>query len=153
MLFRSGVDLSREMLAVARANLERAGLSHCMVRQGDITQLPLPADSADAVTLHQVLHYAADPAAVVAEAARILRRGGRLVVVDFAPHDQEILRDQHAHRRLGFADDEVAGWFAAAGLEADGITRLPGTSLTVVLWRARRPDAPARTPVQTGAQA
>lgn len=148
-----GIDLSREMLAAARANLERAGLSNCMVRQGDITQLPLPAGSADAVTLHQVLHYAADPAAVVAEAARVLRPGGRLVVVDFAPHELEILRDQHAHRRLGFADDEVAGWFAAAGLEADGVTRLPGKPLTVVLWRARRPDTAAPTSALTGAQA
>lgn len=133
-----GIDLSREMLAVARANLERADLRHCMVRQGDITQLPLPAASADAVTLHQVLHYALDPAALVAEAARVLRPGGALVVVDFAPHDLEALRDQHAHRRLGFTDDEVASWFAAAGLVPDGITHLPGKPLTVILWRARR---------------
>lgn len=138
-----GIDLSREMLAVARANLERAGLSHCMVRQGDVTQLPLPAASADAVTIHQVLHYAADPAALVAEAARVLRPGGLLVVVDFAPHDQESLRDQHAHRRLGFADAEVAGWLRAAGLWPDGTTRLPGDPLTVVLWRATRAAAPA----------
>lgn len=133
-----GIDLSREMLTVARANLERAGLDHCMVRQGDITQLPLPAASADAVTIHQVLHYAADPAAVVAEAARVLKPGGVLAVVDFAPHDQETLRDQHAHRRLGFSDTEVFDWLRAAGLEPDGTTRLPGDPLTVVLWRAVR---------------
>lgn len=137
-----GIDLSREMLSAARANLEHAGLRHCMVRQGDITQLPLPAASADAVTIHQVLHYAADPAAVVAEAARVLKPDGMLVVVDFAPHDLESLRDQHAHRRLGFADAEVEGWFRAAGLIPDGITRLPGNSLTVMLWRARRAAAP-----------
>jgi len=134
-----GIDLSREMLAVARANLERAGLNHCMVRQGDITQAPLPPASADAVTIHQVLHYAAEPAAVVAEAARILRPGGLLVAVDFAPHQQEALRDHHAHRRLGFADDEVAGWLAAAGLEFDGARHLAGKPLTVVLWRAHKP--------------
>lgn len=150
-----GIDLSREMLAVARANLERAGLRHCMVRQGDITQLPLPPASADAVTLHQVLHYAADPAAVVAEAARVLRPGGVLVAVDFAPHDLEALRDQHAHRRLGFSDDEVAEWFAAAGLVPDGITRLPGKMLTVVLWKARHPSQsqPALKTLRTGASA
>ena len=131
-----GIDLSREMLAVARANLERAGCRHCMVRQGDITQLPLADGSADAVTIHQVLHYAVDPAAVVAEAARVLRPGGLLVAVDLAPHDLEMLRDQHAHRRLGFSDAEVAGWFAAAGLVPDGQSRLAGDPLTVVLWRA-----------------
>ncbi len=139
-----GIDLSRDMLAVARANLESAGLRHCMVRQGDITQLPLPAAAADAVTIHQVLHYAADPAAVVAEAARVLKPGGLLVIVDFAPHDLEALRDQHAHRRLGFSDSEVEGWLRTAGLEPVGVTRLPGQPLTVVLWRAER-AAPTET--------
>lgn len=133
-----GIDLSREMLAVARANLERADLRHCMVRQGDITQVPLTAASADVVTIHQVLHYAADPAAVVAEAARILRPGGVLLVVDFAPHDQEILRDQHAHRRLGFSDAEVGQWFSIAGLQTRPPVRLPGKPLTVVLWSAEK---------------
>ena len=139
-----GIDLSHEMLTVARANLDRAGLSHCMVRQGDITQLPLPAASADAVTIHQVLHYAGDPAAVVAEAARVLRPGGRLVVVDFAPHQLEILRDQHAHRRLGFADAEVEGWFTAAGLTPTGARALPGKPLTVMIWSAGKhlPEIP-----------
>jgi ArsR family transcriptional regulator len=136
-----GIDLSREMLAVARANLERAGLRNCMVRQGDITQLPLTDAAADAVTLHQVLHYAADPAALVAEAARVLEPGGRLAVVDFAPHDQEVLRDQHAHRRLGFSDAEVEGWFKAAGLVPRPAAHLPGKPLTVVVWTATKPSA------------
>jgi ArsR family transcriptional regulator len=138
-----GIDLSREMLAAARANLERAGLRNCMVRQGDITQLPLAAGSADAVTIHQVLHYAAEPGLVVAEAARVLRPGGVLAMVDLAPHGLEILRDQHAHRRLGFSDAEVEGWLAAAGLVPDGTIRLPGGPLTVVIWRATRPIDPA----------
>lgn len=150
-----GIDLSREMLAVARANLETAGLRHCMVRQGDITQLPLAAGSADAVTIHQVLHYAADPAAVVAEGARVLKPGGLLVAVDFAPHDLEVLRDQHAHRRLGFADEEVAGWLRAAGLHPEAPIRLPGKPLTVVLWRATRAGAAdlQKTMDKTGAPA
>ena len=146
-----GIDLSREMLSVARANLDRAGLRHCMVRQGDITQLPLPAASADAVTIHQVLHYAAEPSAVVAEAARLLRPGGMLVAVDFAPHALEVLRESHAHRRLGFADAEVAGWFAAAGLVPDGAHHLPGKPLTVVLWRAKKPEAVSTRSPLTGA--
>ncbi|MCR6631287.1 MAG: metalloregulator ArsR/SmtB family transcription factor [Magnetospirillum sp.] len=148
-----GIDLSREMLAVARANLERAGLHQCMVRQGDITQLPLPAQSADAVTIHQVLHYATDPAAVVAEAARVLKPGGLLAIVDFAPHQLEALRDEHAHRRLGFADAEVDGWLRAAGLEPGPVTRLPGRPLTVVLWSAVRTRHPLETTNAIGAQA
>ncbi|WP_041042425.1 ArsR/SmtB family transcription factor [Paramagnetospirillum magnetotacticum] len=135
-----GIDLSREMLSVARTNLERLSLSNCMVRQGDIAQLPLPAASADAVTIHQVLHYAADPAALVAEAARVLEPGGRLAVVDFAPHGEEALRDQHAHRRLGFEDAEVEGWVRAAGLEPGPVSRLPGKPLTVVVWTAQKPQ-------------
>ncbi|CAA7614965.1 SAM-dependent methyltransferase [Candidatus Terasakiella magnetica] len=134
-----GIDLSREMLAVARANLERAGLHNCMVRQGDITQLPLPAASADAVTIHQVLHYAVEPGLLVAEAARVLEPGGCLAIVDFAPHDQETLRDQHAHRRLGFADAEVEHWLKAAGLHPGSVTHLPGKPLTVVVWTAHKP--------------
>lgn len=148
-----GIDLSREMLAVARANLERAGLRQCMVRQGDITQLPLPAASADLVTVYQVLHYAADPAAVVAEAARVLQPGGLLALVDFAPHQLETLRDEHAHRRLGFTDDEVTGWLRGAGLEPGPITRLPGKQLTVVLWTATRAAQPDQKTFQTGAVA
>jgi SAM-dependent methyltransferase len=133
-----GIDLSREMLSVARTNLERLSLSNCMVRQGDIAQLPLPAAAADAVTIHQVLHYAIDPAALVAEAARVLEPGGRLAIVDFAPHGEEILRDQHAHRRLGFEDAEVEGWLRAAGLEPGPASRLPGKPLTVVVWTAQK---------------
>lgn len=139
-----GIDLSREMLDIARANLERADLRHCMVRQGDITQAPLADNSADVVTVHQVLHYAADPGQVVAEAARILRPGGLLVVVDFAPHDLEILRDQHAHRRLGFSDQEVSGWLSAAGLTPLPTRHLPGSPLTVVLWSAEKPNQGVR---------
>ena len=81
-------------------------------------QLPLPDASFDAVVIHQVLHYADRPAAAIAEAARVLRPDGVLVVVDFAPHALEFLRDEHAHRRLGFADAEVAEWCRAAGLDA-----------------------------------
>jgi ArsR family transcriptional regulator len=133
-----GVDLSREMLAVARANLERAHLRHCSIRQGDMYQLPLAGASFDAVLIHQVLHYADRPAAAVAEAARVLRPGGLLVIIDFAPHALEYLRTEHAHRRLGFADAEMLGWCRAAGLEPEPVRHLPGEPLTVSLWPARR---------------
>jgi ubiquinone/menaquinone biosynthesis C-methylase UbiE/DNA-binding transcriptional ArsR family regulator len=134
----TGIDLSREMLAVARVNLERAQLRHCAIRQGDMYQLPLAGASFDAVVIHQVLHYAERPAQVVAEAARVLRPGGRLLIVDFAPHDLEFLRREHAHRRLGFADAEMAQWCSAAGLESAPVRHLPGNPLTVSLWAAER---------------
>ncbi len=139
-----GIDVSRDMLAVARANLEAAGLRNCQVRQGDMYGLPLADAAFDVVTIHQVLHYADRPAAVIAEAARVLRPGGRLVIADFAPHDLEHLRDEAAHHRLGFADAEVAEWCLGAGLRPGPAHRLPGDPLTVVIWRADRPPLAAR---------
>jgi ArsR family transcriptional regulator len=133
-----GIDQSREMLAVARVNLERAGLSNSIVRLADMYQLPLADASFDAVVIHQVLHYADRPAAAITEAARVLRPNGILVVVDFAPHALEFLRDEHAHRRLGFADADVDAWCRAADLDPDPARRLPGDPLTVVIWTARR---------------
>jgi len=142
-----GIDLSPDMLGVARANLERAGVRNCLVRQGDIHAVPAPRDSFDAVILHQVLHYLDDPGRILKEAARLLRPGGRLLVVDFAPHDLEFLRDAHAHRRLGFAREAIEAAFIEAGLEpvryrtlvpedGDGAS---GGRLTVSLWLARDP--------------
>ncbi|GAB4523274.1 MAG: metalloregulator ArsR/SmtB family transcription factor [Parvularculaceae bacterium] len=134
-----GFDLSVEMLAVARANLERAGVTHAQVRQGDLFNPPLGDGEADVVAIHQVLHYLDDPQAAVVSAARLLRPGGRLLIVDFAPHELEFLREQHAHRRLGFADDEVRGWCAAAGLDLARVDNVPPPAkargaLTVKLW-------------------
>ena len=92
-----GIDLSREMLSVARANLDRAGVANAQVRQGDLYSPPIERDAFDLVTMHQVLHYLDDPARAIREAARLLRPAGRLLVVDFAPHGLEFLRDEHAH--------------------------------------------------------
>jgi len=133
-----GVDQSREMLAVARSNLEAAGLRHCHVRQADMYQLPFLPASFDTAVVHQVLHFAEDPADLIGEAARVLRPGGRLLIVDFAPHALESLRAEHAHRRLGFADEEVAGWCRAAGLDCGPVVHLPGDPLTVSIWPATR---------------
>ncbi len=134
-----GLDMSREMLAVARANLDKAGLRNCELRLGDMYQLPLPPWSVDAVTFHQVLHFGETPAAAIAEAARVLRPGGRLLVADFAAHAVEDLRDTHAHRWLGFRDGDVRDWFLAAGLEPGEPVTLPGDPLTVVVWPAEQP--------------
>lgn len=137
-----GIDLNHEMLRVARAKLEQAEIRNCQVRHGDFYNLALPSASFDAAVLHQVLHYAEEPAAAVAEAARVLRPGGRLLVVDFASHQETFLQTEHHHRWLGFDDAEIARWFLAAGLVSAPAARLAGEPLTVMIWQARRPSAP-----------
>ncbi len=137
-----GLDLSLDMLALARARLDRAGLKHCSVRQGDIYDLALPRDSFDVVIIHQVLHFLDDSAHAIREAARVLRPGGRLLIVDFAPHDLEFLREEHAHRRLGFAVDTMAQWLEGAGLDVLRQQTLPPgpeAKIAVSLWLACDP--------------
>jgi ubiquinone/menaquinone biosynthesis C-methylase UbiE len=135
-----GLDLSLDMLLLARDRLERAGLKNCSVRQGDIYDLPLADDSFDVVILHQVLHFLDDGARAIQEAARVLRPGGRLLVVDFAPHEQEFLREQFAHRRLGFASETVTQWLTASGLDPvmhKSLSPQPDGKIAVSLWLAR----------------
>ena len=137
-----GLDLSQQMLNIARVNVGEAGLPFCELRHGDIFATGLPDGCADLVTVHQVLHYLGDPAAAVGEAARLVAPGGRLLIVDFAPHRLEYLREQHQHRRLGFSDEEIGRWFEGAGLELASAAALPPASdagLTVKIWTARRP--------------
>jgi ubiquinone/menaquinone biosynthesis C-methylase UbiE len=138
-----GIDQNREMLAMARLAIERAGLRHIQVRQGDIYALPFPNSFADFITIHQVLHYLDEPGRVIIEAARVLKPGGRLMIVDFAPHELEHLRTEHAHRRLGIAESMMHEWLAEAGLTALKSNTLPpanGEGLTVSLWLAERPQ-------------
>ena len=139
-----GIDLSLDMLALARARLDRAGLRHCSVRHGDIYDLALPRDSFDVVIVHQVLHYLDDGARALREAARVLRPQGRLLVIDFAPHELEFLRDEHAHRRLGFAEETVSQWLEQAGLDVINHRSVPPEAgsdgeIAVSLWLARDP--------------
>jgi ArsR family transcriptional regulator len=135
-----GVDRSPEMLRLARVKLAQAGLAAAELRQGDMYALPLAAGSADTVILHQVLHYAQQPAAAVAEAARLLAPGGRLLIVDFAPHEREELRSRDAHIRLGFADDVMLKYLDGAGLRGRVVESLEGGELTVTLWEGERPQ-------------
>ncbi|MBV9238871.1 MAG: metalloregulator ArsR/SmtB family transcription factor [Xanthobacteraceae bacterium] len=139
-----GIDLSLDMLALARARLDRTGLRQCSVRQGDIYDLALPRDSFDVVIVHQVLHYLDDGARAIREAARVLRPQGRLLVIDFAPHEHEFLREEHAHRRLGFSEETVSQWLEQAGLDVLSHHSVPPDAgsegeIAVSLWLARDP--------------
>jgi len=140
----TGVDLSPAMLRLARGRLDAAGLANAEVRLADMDALPLPDGAVDTVVLHQVLHFAQAPAAVLAEGARVLAPGGRLLVADFAPHGREELRAAHAHARLGFADETVCEWLGAAGLSARVAARLGGGELTVTIWLGERAQQPLR---------
>ena len=132
------------MLAIARARLDQAGLRNVQLRQGDMYAPPVERNAFDLVIVHQVLHFLDDPARALSEAARTLRPGGRLIVVDFAAHEEEDLRERFAHRRLGFAGEEIAGWMKDAGLDFVETRRVaPGAGetgkLTVVVWMGRDP--------------
>ena len=139
-----GIDVSPDMLGIARDRLLRANIHNAQVRLADTYRLPFPNGSAgagfDVVLFHQVLHYLDDPGTAVAEAARVMAPGARLLIADFTPHKEEFLREEFAHRRLGFSDREVEGWFSAAGLSSAGNETIapgaPGEKLTVKLWLA-----------------
>lgn len=134
--YATGIDSSREMLAYARTAIEEAELRNCQVRLGDMYTLPFANASQDVVVIHQVLHYADRPKAVITEAKRVLRAGGILIVADFAPHHVETLRDDHAHLQMGFDANQVWEWFESAGLERVSSTQLKGNPLTVNIWVA-----------------
>jgi len=137
-----GIDLSSDMLRVARAKMDRENLRHCRVRKGDLYNLDVPAGGADVAVLHHVLHYLDDPGLAIAEAARTLRPCGQLIIIDFAPHNFESLRSEHAHRRMGLSDESVRSWCADAGLEdlrtehLQSSAQTDGTHLVVSIWTA-----------------
>lgn len=136
-----GLDRNPEMLRIARNRLEAGGIASARVQSGDMYELPLGAESCDTVVLHQVLHFADDPAAVIGEGARVLRPGGRLLVIDLMPHEREELRQERRHLRLGFADEAVLGWMAGAGLAGRVASHLPASSpdeLGVTIWLAEK---------------
>jgi ArsR family transcriptional regulator len=135
-----GFDTSRQMLAIARASLDDLR-AKAALRFGDAYAPPVEAGSADLVTIHQVLHFLSDPKRAVTEAARLLKRGGRLLIVDFAPHNLEFLREDHAHRRLGFSEEEIGEWCDGAGLGDLTVATLAPKkrdALTVKIWAGDR---------------
>ena len=133
-----GVDNARPMLDAARAKLDDPHFQHVRVRQADMYRLPYAEGRFDTVTVNMVLRYADDPGSVLAEAARVLKPGGRVFIVDFAPHDMAELRDEHAHRWLGFSDEAIGRFAERAGLALSAAATLDGARLTVGLWTARR---------------
>lgn len=134
----TALDKNPEMLRIARARLQHLPADQVQLVQGDFTALPFGKAEFDTVTFHQVLHYAFEPEAVLAEAARVTRPGGRLAIVDFAAHDREELRERHAHARLGFSDEQMLALLSDAGFASDPAIALPGKPLTVKIWTARR---------------
>lgn len=134
-----GIDANREMLAVARAKLNAAGINHAQVRLGDIANLDPAIGRADLIIIHQVLHYFDDPGRLLGQVRKALAPGGEMLIVDFAPHEHEFLRSHHAHRRLGLSEVQMAGWARAVGLNVDALKTFPNTNdaqgLTVCLWR------------------
>lgn len=146
----TGLDKSPEMLRLARTRLQHLPAGHVTLVQGDFAQLPFPDASIDGgfdtVLFHQVLHYALAPQAVLAEAARVTAPGGRIVIVDFAPHEREELRTAHAHARLGFSDAQIAALLAGAGFDPAGDRALPGHELIVKIWTGVRRSAVTEFP-------
>lgn len=144
------LDKNLEMLRVARAKLQHLPTARIELVQGDFAELPLPDASFDTVLLHQVLHFAPDPAPALAEAARVLRGGGRIAIVDFAAHDHEELRTRHQHARLGFTDRQMTDLLRVAGFAVTTPLALEGSELVVKIWigkrRAAATASPARTP-------
>ena len=139
-----GIDMNPEMLALARSTLDKPDLRHCQVRQGDMFNLPYDNNMADVVVIHQVLHFVEDPQKAIAEAARILKPNGLMLIVDFAPHELEFLRETYAHRRLGIEADQLKNWISSVGLDISrsldlkpvetGSQHSEASQLTVSLW-------------------
>lgn len=135
-----GIDLSWEMLQVARSNLDSTGVKNCTVRQSDINELKISDNSVDVISIHQVLHYLERPDQVISESSRVLKSGGQLIIVDFLPHDLEFLRENHAHRRLGISHNAIQLWAEKCDLKLTSMDQLGANKpnqknqLTVGLW-------------------
>jgi ubiquinone/menaquinone biosynthesis C-methylase UbiE len=117
-------DNAAAMLDVARGNLERLGIENVELAEADITALPLPDDAVDAAVANMVLHHAVDPAAMIAEMARVTRPGGWVGITDEVEHPYEWMRTEHADVWLGFSSDQIDGYFGDARLQHYGYAPL-----------------------------
>lgn len=134
----TGIDLSRDMLAAARARLGAAGLGRVALRQADATRLPFADGSFDTVTLSMLLHHVDDPRAVLAEAGRVLAPGGTLALIDLAQHTDDALLRRLAHRWPGFAPARLDAWLRETGLDPDQVISVP-SALPALILVARKP--------------
>lgn len=128
------LDRSPEMLRLARARLQHLPPERWELVQADFGALPFGPGSFDTIVLHQVLHYAQEPAYPLREAVRVCRQGGRIVIVDLAAHGREELRKHHAHVRLGFTDEQMVAYFSESGFSPSSPVALPGNGLTTKIW-------------------
>jgi ArsR family transcriptional regulator len=139
-----GFDASHSMLDYARSRLAGKRFEHCQVRQGDLVNLAYGDGLADIVILHQVLHFLIEPEKAIQEAARLLQPGGQLLIVDFAPHNLDFLREEFAHERLGFSGEQISVWLKKAGLTPGRFRQLAADKtsgdqkLMVSLWLAQK---------------
>ncbi|MDH3679624.1 MAG: metalloregulator ArsR/SmtB family transcription factor [Acidimicrobiia bacterium] len=148
-----GIELNREMLNLARSQLDAAGLDHCSVRYGNAYNLEIGTGTVGLAVLHDVLHYLDEPARAIEQASHALDIDGRLLIVDFSAHKIEDLRADHAHRRLGFTDAEVIEWCETAGLTVVSLShltpphpiRIDDEQLTVTIWKAGRSPTALRS--------
>jgi len=117
------VDESAAMLSAARKRLH--GVENVDIRNGRLESLPIGDAEIDVALLFLVLHYAAEPTRVITEAARAIKPGGRLLVLDMMPHDRQDLRQTMGHLWQGFDRATIGGWMGAAGLEGFRYNSLP----------------------------
>jgi ubiquinone/menaquinone biosynthesis C-methylase UbiE/DNA-binding transcriptional ArsR family regulator len=118
-----GVDASEEMLDAAKSRL--ASATNIEFRKGSLEALPVFPESVDAATLMLVLHHLPSPADALSEAARILKPGGRVLIVDMAPHEKDDYRRQMGHVWLGFSEEQMKKMLAAAGFTKVKLHALP----------------------------
>ncbi|WFB34938.1 metalloregulator ArsR/SmtB family transcription factor [Kiritimatiellota bacterium B12222] len=136
------VDLSPRMLMTLRDTAEAAGLGDkVQTEEGELEKLPIEDGEMDAVFISQALHHASQPAAAIKEAARVLRPGGRLLILDLIAHEQEWVRDQYADLWLGFEPKQLELYFTEAGLQTGEVAQLPGATpdLPILLMTAQKP--------------
>ncbi len=145
-----GIDLSPDMLAVARVNLAKPRYAHCSVRRGNMYTLPFAAPGFDLATLHMVLHFADRPQDVLEEVARVLHPGGHVLIIDFAPHTMATLLEDHAHLRSGFRTADIEAWGYRHGLAMTTHDSLPGNPLTVMLWMLQKTPGGVGTLAEDG---